>query len=241
MLQYVKQLDDVHRDMIEDTANALLEMPTYYQVGGHDYFLYPPSIGTQMLITNTLKAYKVDDISNKTNIFAVFRQIRENKAIIARILAICSFQNRKDALSKPLLDERTKELSEIDIQDGIALVLRAINYNEDYNDFLKYYGIDKELAERKRIYSLKEENSSGITFGGLSLWGSFIDAVCSRYGWTMDYVLWGISAVNINMLLSDSITSVYLTEDEEMQFCRRKTINADDPRNAEKIRELLND
>lgn len=241
MLKSVKQLEEVHRDMVTDTTNALIEMPTYYQVGGHDYYLYPPSIGTQMLIANTLKEHNVGDISSHANLFAVLQQIKAQKGVIARILAICSFPNRKDALLLPVLDERAKELSGIDIQDGIALVLRAIHYDEDYREFLRYYGIDKDLEERKRVYAVKEDDSSGITFGGLSVWGSLIDSVCSRYGWTMEYVLWGISALNVHMLLSDAITSVYLTEDESKQLCRRKTINADDPRNAEKIRELLND
>lgn len=237
----VKQLDDAPRDMFFETANALIEMPTYYQVGGHDYFLYPPSIGTQMLITNTLKAHHMENVSSKTNILSVLKILKEQKGFIARILAICSFMNRKDAVVQPILDKRAEELEEIDIQDGVALALRAINYSNDYDEFVKHYGIDRELEERKRVSSIKEDNN-GITFGGLSIWGSLIDAACSRYGWTMDYVLWGISALNLNMLMTDAITSVYLTDDEEKRLGgKHKAINADDPQNTELIRSLLND
>ena len=62
------------------------------------------------------------------------------------------------------------------------------------------------------------------------MWGSVFDVVITKYGWTLDYLLWEISFVNVQMLLSDTISFI----DEENEI-----INADDPRNRERIKEMI--
>jgi len=64
--------------------------------------------------------------------------------------------------------------------------------------------------------------------GGRSIWGSLLDVVLQKYHWTLDYLLWGISFQNIQMLLADTMST---TTEEEV-------INADDPRNKKRIEEL---
>jgi len=61
------------------------------------------------------------------------------------------------------------------------------------------------------------------------VWGGLLDVVLQKYHWTLDYLLWGISYVNVQMLLADSIST---TKEEE-------TIDADDPRNRDAIKEML--
>ena len=56
--------------------------------------------------------------------------------------------------------------------------------------------------------------SGQFIFGGKTVWGSLIDAACERYGWTFDYVVWGISYNNLTLMLKDKITSIYLSDDE---------------------------
>ena len=45
--------------------------------------------------------------------------------------------------------------------------------------------------------------SIGSFFGGKTIWGTLIDAACERYGWTFDYVVWGISYNNLTLMLKD--------------------------------------
>lgn len=75
-------------------------------------------------------------------------------------------------------------------------------------------------------------SGSSRAVGGRSLWGSTFDVILSKYGWTLDYLLWGISYVNVQMLLSDTIAFV----DKENEI-----INADDPRNRDKIKAMLDE
>ena len=71
-------------------------------------------------------------------------------------------------------------------------------------------------------------SGSNRVIGGRSIWGSLLDVVLQKYHWTLDYLLWGISFQNIQMLLADTMST---TTEEEV-------INADDPRNKKRIEEL---
>ncbi len=63
-----------------------------------------------------------------------------------------------------------------------------------------------------------------------------LDVVCAKYGWTFDYALWGISYMNLNMMIADSITVLTsYGKDEE----NREILKADDPANAEAILEMF--
>ena len=60
----------------------------------------------------------------------------------------------------------------------------------------------------------------------------------------MNYVVWGISYTNLRMLMADSISTVYLTADERKLlniFDPKERINADDPKNRELIKSMLED
>ena len=65
------------------------------------------------------------------------------------------------------------------------------------------------------------------------------DIVLEKYHWTFDYLLWGISYVNVHMLLSDSIYHA-IDSSKHKDFEDEDNINADDPNNINKIRELIN-
>lgn len=56
--------------------------------------------------------------------------------------------------------------------------------------------------------------------------------VCAKYGWTLHYVLWEISYLNLQMMLADAIAVDYEAENSQKN---RKIINADDPSNTEAI------
>lgn len=80
-------------------------------------------------------------------------------------------------------------------------------------------------------------SKSGRDIGGSSLWGSLFDVVLEKYHWTFDYLIWGISFVNVHMLLSDSI---YHSIGDGQTKSDNEIINADDPGNSGKLNELIN-
>lgn len=90
--------------------------------------------------------------------------------------------------------------------------------------------MDEEAKRMAKVNAAKKSNNQFI-FGGKTIWGSLIDAACERYGWTFDYVVWGISYNNLTLMLKDKVTSIYLS-DEEMKKAHiaganEKVINGD--------------
>lgn len=81
----------------------------------------------------------------------------------------------------------------------------------------------------KRVVAVKEDTNT-YQFGGVSIYGSIIDSACERYGWSFDYVVWEISYTNLQLMLKDSVKSVYLT-DEEAKRCaipKQSAVNGND-------------
>jgi hypothetical protein len=64
------------------------------------------------------------------------------------------------------------------------------------------------------------------------------DILMGRYHWTMDYLLWGISYTNVQMLLSDTVQVCYT---DMGPTDSRQVISADDPANAGLIRRIINE
>lgn len=55
-----------------------------------------------------------------------------------------------------------------------------------------------------------------MSFCGKTIYGTLIDAACAKYGWTKEYVVWGIDLLSLRMMLADAINTVYLS-DEDMK------------------------
>lgn len=64
-----------------------------------------------------------------------------------------------------------------------------------------------------------------------------LSEACAKYGWTLEYVLWGISYLNLNMMFADSISVLSSHENRKESDDDEDTdvLNADDPANAEAI------
>ena len=72
----------------------------------------------------------------------------------------------------------------------------------------------KELERMNEVMKVKKQDKNGVSFGGRSVWGTLIDAACERYGWSYQYVLWGISYSNLQLLFADQIRQIFLTDEE---------------------------
>ena len=160
---------------------------------------------------------------------------------VCRILSYSTFNRKNDLFDNSKVDKRTKLFSRTLSEEELATILVLILTSDNMDTFLRHFGIDKENTERKRIAKVKKDNSS-ISFGGNSTYGTMIDFACQRYGWTFDYVVWGISYINLRMLMADAITTVYLSSDEMKQLGisgSEEIIDAGNPKNRERIKALL--
>lgn len=225
-------------------ADTIMERPVGFNVGNRRFFIYQPTLGKTHLLVRLFKELDADEkFITADPYMEALRLCQTKKEIVCRILSYYTFNRKEDICNNSKVEYRAKwferKLDDEELSTFLVLVLSGDNTDE----YIMYFGIDKEREERKRITEVKKD-SSGITFGGNSTYGTLIDFACQRYGWTMDYVVWGISYANLKMLMADSITTIYLSEDERKKlniYDDSEIINADDPKNRELIRRMLSE
>lgn len=223
--------------MMED---SIMEMPIGFEVGGVDFFLYPVTLGRAYLISREREGMA----ENLTDILAsVSQEKAENyRRSISRIIAIQTFRTKEEIFDISALDKRTEYLYQNGDDEGLfALYDIVMASMEDSKQFIKLSGLDHDKKDLSKIAKLKSD-SGNICFGAKTAYGSFIAPACEKFGWTLDYVVWGISLTNLEMLLADASTSVYLSKEERKQLkisTDRTFIDAGDPANKERIRKML--
>jgi hypothetical protein len=225
-----------------DIADAIIDKPYAFSVAGKAFKIYPPSLGKSFIIERLVKALEVNVTTLRSNIYLEsMRVCHEKKDIVCRLLAYGTFSRKNDILDKAVISKRAEffesKLSEEELTQLLILSLSFDNTDE----FIKHLEIEKDKAFRDKVSKAKKSDNTYI-FGGKSIYGTLIDVACERYGWTFDYVVWGISYVNLRMLVADMITSVYLSDEERKKARLPKAdeerINMDDPKNWERIKQM---
>ena len=199
--------------ILSNVAETIMEMPVGYKADGQTFYMYPPSLGTAMLIEQLTKD-ELDETPIAGGLFKLLKAMRKNKEIVVKIAAICSFENRADARKAELLNARIGAIKGAKDDVLMQLVLTFAAWTKDVQEFIKHFGLDQEQKYIKRCYDVKNKNDGSLTFNGRSIYGTMIDVACERYGWTMEYVVWGISLSNLQMLMADHVVSVYMTKKE---------------------------
>ena len=222
-----------------DIADTIMERPIGFNIGDRHFCLYPPSLGKIYLLKRLTDALCLNQKNIKDYPYIeVLRACEGKRNVVSRIIAYSTFNRKRDLLNDKKIDSRSKLFDEKLNMEEMANLLVATTLWDNPECYISHFGLDKERELRRKIYELKEKEGGSLSFGGLSPYGSLIDFACQRYGWTMDYVVWGISYVNLQMLMADAITSVHLTK-EEMKKLNipqdRKFISGDDPKNMAKI------
>ena len=229
------------KELLEmNIADTIIERPVGFNIGSQQLYLYPPTLGITYHLARLFKSLEADARLISANPYLeAIRLCTEKKEIVCRILSNYTFNRKEDVFDGIKVEARAKELSELAAEE-LATIFTIVLSGDNTEEFIKYFGIDKERLERSRIAAVKKDNSS-VTFGGNSTYGTLIEFACQRYGWTMDYVMWGISYANLKMLMADAITTIYLSEEDRKLLGKGagEVINADDPRNRELIRRMI--
>ena len=211
------------RSLLFECMNEILEISASHGFEGNLWHTY-----LTFLLVNDENAY-----STSCEI------VGEIDGSINRI-ALHDFQIFKELFDYDFVQERCNFFyKEID-NDSMAQLLVMVLSEGDISAYIKHLGIDKEKEWQAKAMRAKKDNNS-LTFGGKSIYGTLIDTACQRYGWTFEYVVWGISYANLQLLLADSVTSIYLSDEERKRVNipqDRDIINADDPANMAKIKAM---
>lgn len=220
--------------------DVLTDAPVRFEVNNKKYSIYPPTLGKTLLIDRLKRKLSINPERSKVDPMEEALQVcNESKEIVLRILAYSTLRWKEDIQNEACIKKRISVLSKLE-PDELATLLLTIISDTTVSDLIKHFGIDRDNENRQKIAQVKSCNNT-VAFGGHSIWGTLIDFACERYGWSFDYVMWEISYNNLLMLFNDRPDSVYLTDEERKKAHLRQggtVINADDPKNMEKIKAM---
>lgn len=218
-------------------SDILLQRPTGFTLANRHYNIYPLTLGKSQLISRLLQKMEIDRASiDVSPTLALAKIVAEHKKECLRLIAY-SLLEGKQCLNEEEVALTITSIEKDATAEDIVTLVSVILHKADVKDILQYYGIDKELEEYKRINAAKDEKGT-LTFCGLSIYGTMISPLAEKYGWTLDYILWGISLDNIQLLLADAPKTIFLSEEERKRIHPKQAkdvIQADDPKNFDMI------
>ena len=235
----MKEEEKMSQDIIVDT---LIERPIHFKSGRRKFCIYPVTLGKNLLFSALLPKLEIDNDNLKENpLFESMRVCSVNKPVAARIIAYAVCKDKDECMDADKVDCLAKYFERQPTEDITSLV-NTIMSHDRVQKLIKNFNLDKDIADMRKATAAKN-GGNDLSFCGRTIWGQLIDVVCERYGWTMDYVMWGISYTNLQMLLTDQVKTIYLT-DEERKKChvygRGANVHKADSMTAEEIKKVLN-
>lgn len=208
------------KDNLNETlADAVMDRPREFFIDKRRFCLWSPTLGMSMMLERHISQLGIDfSVLSRNQSMEALRLAVEKRSEVSTILAIHSFRLFSELSNSNKLKERSDYFSAHLTDEELAqLLLLALSEPRAENLFL-LSGISEDQKEQSRIATFKNKDGHNRTFGGKTIYGSLIDAACRAYGWTKEYVVWGIDLISLRMMLADSINSIYLS-DEDMKQC----------------------
>ena len=203
--------------------------------------LFHASLGKMYLVARLLDSMKVSQQRLSEDPFSeAARLCRFSRENVVRLISFYTVKDKEDHFDNELIEHRCSVLSTLDDEE-LATLLMIVLTQDSSDRLIKEYGIDKERQLVQKIVKYKRDKGN-LSFGGKTVYGTLIDSACERYGWSFDYVVWGISYTNLRMITADSVVSMYLSKDDMKKLhvsADREVIDASDPKNFEKIKAML--
>lgn len=226
----------------EEITEALLERPYGFTINNKRYYLYPVTLGKSILLSRLMRKLDIDaELLAKNPSLEALRVVSAHKDVAILIITYCTAKDRQEVFDSARIEKCQSCFSENLSDEEIAQLLLIIYQYDKTASFIRHLGLDRDQKEQAKISKLKNKNGNTVMFGGKSIYGSLISVACEKYGWTLDYVVWGISLVNLRMMLADSVNSIYLSDDEKKSArltVGQEIVNMDNPDNWAKIKSM---
>lgn len=195
-------------------SNTLTDMPIGFDTEHAHVNIYPTTLGMMYLTSQLVDSLELDkELLQADPFLEALRVANTKRETCCRLIAYHSLNTKNEILDSKCVSRQTelifKECSNEDIATLLIIILKA----NSYQTIAKKTGMEEEAKRMAKVNAAKKSENSFI-FGGKTIWGTLIDAACERYGWTFDYVVWGISYNNLTLMLKDKITSIYLSDEE---------------------------
>lgn len=219
----------------QNFTDMILERPIDFMIGKEVFYIYPLTLGKMMLMSNLFKGI-FGGSKSYNPLWSILRSAKKDKKQIAKILAYFTMNGKEEVFNSSLVRERADVFASKMDEKELTTTLTLAMQMDRSEEYIKSTHIDLELENIRRVQKVKK-NTTSVHFGGRTIFGQMIDPLMERYGWSYDYVLWGISFSCVKILQADSIKEMYLSEQERksVTLYTGDFINADDKANDELI------
>lgn len=233
-------------DDIEIRArNILLDRTSSFTIDGYNevFRIHYPSYGIMTLVSETLDGAGLDRSNLSLNPYAeVLRLSSVSKDSVCRAISLYCVSGKADALG--FESERLSSIffSSMTVDELAKTLLMCLSL-DNVDSVLRHYSLTRENDRYNRAAKVKMQKSDSISFGGITVYGSMLDPVMERYGWTLDYVVWGISYANLRLILSDMPKTLYMNKDDRKKagITNEKTVKAETITDINKLRAMFPD
>lgn len=222
----------------EALADAVMDRPREFFIDKQRYCLWSMTLGMSLMLERHLSALGIDNtLLAKNPAMEAMRLISCKRDDVCRILAILSFRKYSNLTNSQIIAERAGIFSDKLSDEELAQLLLIALSEPKIDTLVSLSGLSKEHEEQSRIARHKNREGHTLSFGGKTIYGTLIDMACSKYGWSKEYVVWGIDLVSLRMMLADSITSVYLSDEDikALHIVAGDVIDANDPASIDQL------
>lgn len=185
--------------------------------------MHPVTLGKLLFLRPLIDELEIDDSNISANSIGEFlRLVREKKSTCLKIIVCHTCENKSEVFDEEGVAERMLYFEGNLTDDEVATLLMMVLMNETTSLISRELGIDAEQQRLQDFLAFKKrQHDNSILFGGKTIFGCLLDAACERYGWTKDYVVWGIDYTSLRLMLRDKVVESYLTDDERKKFPAR--------------------
>lgn len=230
--------------------DALIEKPHPFTIeeegkGERHLFLYPVTLGKLHVLKRHMDNLEIDTENLRlAPHLEALRVVTAHKEEVCKVFAYHTLKRKRDIFDTQLVQGIADTIKNNATEEELATLLLFILTKDNVEQYKEHLGITKETERLRQVVEAKkavQKSKNDFEFGGKTIYGTLIDQACERYGWEYDYVMWGISLVNLQLLLADKIQSIYLTDDEKKKVKSsllnddKDVIKADDKENLKTI------
>lgn len=241
----------VGKDLEEALSDVLIGRPHEFKVEWKQkgmrkqkrFCLYPVTLAKTMLLRRHVETLNLDnDILSKNPFLEALRVVKERKRTVCTILAYETAPNSK----KDLFDMKEitfrRDFFDKHLSDDDMATLLILALDDKTDKLMKHLGLDKEHERMMKVMAVKQKHDhNSITFGGLSIFGTFIGQL-KEMGYSDDEILYEKGYSYLRLMLADKMTQVILTDEESREIptgLGGGFVDANDPENAKKIMAAL--
>lgn len=198
-----------------EIVDVIIERPTSINIGGRFFLIEPLTLGKTLIMQRYVSLLKINQEHFKINpLLALIEVCKNSNNVVCTMIATFITNHKEDLLDDNYINKLSRYVDKSLKVDEKATLLHMYLSLKPVTRYMKLLTIDKEKERIKKIQKAKDDNKSSVQVGGVSMFGSLIDAACERYKWTYQYVLWGISYDSLQLMMADMVQSIYMTEQE---------------------------